>query len=497
MGLATITRAQLVQVISLNVPPNSLSCSNTNISVMTQLGCINMIFDSTSFTITGNTINVGVYYTDPGICLPAISNVNHSINLGMLPANNYNVVATAYTNLMFPSSMSDSLNVISCCNAAPGISSSATSICPGDTVSFVNTSTNDSAHVWFVDNTLIGSPDSFEYVFNSPGTFDVKLIVYGTGCADSTTQTITVNTPPNVSLGPDTAFCAGSSVVLDAGSGWSNILWSTGAGTQMINVTMPGDYVVTVWDGNGCMNSDTVNVAQNAIPIVNLGNDTVLCEGNPVVLDATVAGPASYQWNTGDTTATLNITQSGGYAVTVSVPGGCSAYDSAFVLFTLAPNINLGVDDTVCLGSSVTLDATTSGASAYLWSDGSTGPTVTFIMAGDISYHVAVTGSNGCIGYDTINLFETICIGLKDQLAEGIQIHPNPTYSSLNIDFEIGTQKPLEVVVIGIDGKTYLSGRIEKGTRKEIIDLTQLKTGTYLLRITDGSETLTQKIIKR
>ena len=57
---------------------------------------------------------------------------------------------------------------------------------------------------------------------------------------------------------------------------------------------------------NGCVFRDSVFVDVQELPIVDLGNDTTVCEGTMLTLDATNNG-ASYIWNTGDTTAMLSL----------------------------------------------------------------------------------------------------------------------------------------------------------------------------------------------
>ena len=77
---------------------------------------------------------------------------------------------------------------------------------------------------------------------------------------------------PTISLGPDTILTSASSVDLNPGSGFTDYLWSTSAGTQVITVTTDGNYCVTVTDGNGCMGSDC-SFVQFSVGIENSGNE--------------------------------------------------------------------------------------------------------------------------------------------------------------------------------------------------------------------------------
>ena len=77
---------------------------------------------------------------------------------------------------------------------------------------------------------------------------------------NSLITTSTVHLPPTVNLGPDTIdFSTGQTVTLDAGSGFA-YLWSTGATTQTIGVSITSTVFVTITDANNCIARDTVFV---------------------------------------------------------------------------------------------------------------------------------------------------------------------------------------------------------------------------------------------
>ncbi|MBK9400559.1 MAG: PKD domain-containing protein [Bacteroidetes bacterium] len=62
-------------------------------------------------------------------------------------------------------------------------------------------------------------------------------------------------------------FCSGSNVVLSAGSGSGNFLWSTGATTSTIAVTAPGNYSVTETSINGCSGTAATNSLMYICPL--------------------------------------------------------------------------------------------------------------------------------------------------------------------------------------------------------------------------------------
>ena len=64
---------------------------------------------------------------------------------------------------------------------------------------------------------------------------------------------------------------------------------------------------------------------------INLGNDTTLCKGEVLRLNAP-ATFAEYRWNTGATTASITVTEAGKYAVYAKTFEGCDVSDSINVL---------------------------------------------------------------------------------------------------------------------------------------------------------------------
>ncbi len=134
---------------------------------------------------------------------------------------------------------------------------------------------------------------------------------------------------PDVNLGNDTTICSSSNLVLNAGGGYSSYLWNTGATGQTITVSSSGNYSVTVTSGS-CSNNDNINVNVITTPTVNLGNDTTICQGQDIILDAGASG-YNYQWSTLETTQSITVNSSGTYQVTVTNGGLCPVVDNILV----------------------------------------------------------------------------------------------------------------------------------------------------------------------
>lgn len=151
-----------------------------------------------------------------------------------------------------------------------------------------------------------------------------------------------------IDLGNDTAICAGTTLNLDAGAGYAGYSWSTGAGAYNINVNSTGDYSVTVTEGS-CTDRDTISIVVNPLPLVDIGNDTTVCDGFVLLLDAGNAGSA-YAWNTGPATQTINAAVTGSYSVTVTDGNLCWERDTLNLTVLNNADASITADTTLCSG---------------------------------------------------------------------------------------------------------------------------------------------------
>ncbi len=242
---------------------------------------------------------------------------------------------------------------------------------------------------------------------NASGNYSVT-VTNANGCSavSSSSVQVTVNnfTPPTLISSAGTTICDGINDTLDAGSGYTNYLWSTTEITQTIFVNTSGTYTVTVTDANGCSGSDSIAISVSVFPdtMITTSGATTFCKGNFVTLDAG-SGYSSYQWSTGATTQTINADSTGIYMVTVTDALGCkndSSQATISVTVNPKPNVSVSPDDTINLGGSDTLLAV--GASNYQWyTDINASPVAsgtTFIVSPteETNYTVIGTNANGC-----------------------------------------------------------------------------------------------------
>jgi gliding motility-associated-like protein len=212
------------------------------------------------------------------------------------------------------------------------------------------------------------------------------------GCTASTMIDLTALLTPVFSLGNDTTLCNGESVVLGSlPIAGDRYLWQDNTNSNQYTVVSAGTYSLTITNPSGCSLTKSVKVNYTAPPVFSIGNDTSLCDVEPLTLQPTPALAGNYLWSTGSQSANLPVFTSGSYSLTIN-ENGCSAQRTVLVRFKPTPMFILGADTTLCEGQSLTLDVTTPNAK-YAWQDGSTGPAYTITKPGRYAVQV---DENGC-----------------------------------------------------------------------------------------------------
>lgn len=168
--------------------------------------------------------------------------------------------------------------------------------------------------------------------------------------------------------------------------------------------TMPGTYYDTLTSMAGCDSAVITHLTVNPNPVVALGNDTSICTGDTLFIDAG-DGYQSYLWQDQSGGRIFPATETGNYRVTVTNVFGCAAYDTLVVVDLYPLPGNFLLSDTVICGN-IPVTVSVPGFVKYEWFDGSASAANTF--TGEGSYWLKVTDDRGCTGADTISL-ENAC----------------------------------------------------------------------------------------
>lgn len=284
-------------------------------------------------------------------------------------------------------------------------------VCPGKPVQL--NASGGSSYYWVPAAGL--SDDSIANPIATVTENTAYTVVVSDSCGvDSGRVTVHVHDDYTSAI-PDTALCGGLSGQLWARGGVS-YQWSPGLFLSFTNVARPWctpdtsiHYTVTIIDSFQCEREHEVAVyVEGFVPQVEAWGDTVICQGDRVLLTAT--GAPNYQWSPSTWVLDPNLSSTPAYpeettVYTVRTFNSCGeAFDS--VRIEVNPiEVDAWADTAVCLGDSIRLGAT--GALLYKW----TGQAMEVpnynqfpeVYPTESSWYV-VTGSNitGCAKKDSL-----------------------------------------------------------------------------------------------
>lgn len=280
------------------------------------------------------------------------------------------------------------------------------------------------------------------------------------------------------SITGDDVICIGESTGMVA-SGGTKYLWENGSTSTniVITPTLSQWHGVYIEDDNRCFKYDSIYIIVNPLPTAYAGDNQEICLGNAASLNALGIGgstPYTYMWDNGSTSAVRSVSPEANttYNITVTDANGCSNVDNVNVVVNALPVADAGLNQEVCFSSSTTLTATGSGGNApynFLWSTGSTLPSIGVSPASTMNYVLTVTDSKGCTSSDeitiTVNALPDADAGTDQQICRGESLILNATAAG------------------GSGGYTY---NWSNGQNLASINVHPLVSTTYTLTVTDS-----------
>ncbi len=151
------------------------------------------------------------------------------------------------------------------------------------------------------------------------------------GCSASDTISVGTSGLPFVDIGNDKEFCYGNSIVLDADTGFTSYLWSTGDTGQTITIDSTGIFSVTVTNPAGCTGIDIVSMTAETEPVANF---SFISNGLVVDFTGNSQNDSHFYWHffgtnfihdSTDTSPTFTYTLPGNYNVMLVVSNSCGS----------------------------------------------------------------------------------------------------------------------------------------------------------------------------
>jgi gliding motility-associated-like protein len=270
-----------------------------------------------------------------------------------------------------------------------------------------------------IDLLVTGGTPTYTYAWNNSSTAQ-DLLGVGTGLYSvvvtdangCTASGSTFLTQPTMALTASAAVSGvscfgGNNGLIDlsvvGGTAPYNYIWSNGSFDQDIDTLVAGNYVLQIYDDNGCYLQQTYQVTQSLSPMVLSSAMTpVGCYGGTNgALNLTVVGgtgPYTYVWSNTVTNQDLQNIVAGIYSVVVTDANGCSATLQDTVTQPGVYALTAQLTPVACFANSTgAIDLTVIGGTApytYNWNNGAPTQDLQNLLSG--TYSVVVTDQQGC-----------------------------------------------------------------------------------------------------
>jgi gliding motility-associated-like protein len=396
-------------------------------------------------------------------------------------SGNYMVVLVPVTGLSCSDTLYDSVGVSS--GPVPKPDFYITSGCAGQTVHFINTSTDTSSAHFYWDFYNIGVYNDSNIIdptwtYATPGTYTVKLAETYKGCGADTLITISIDS--TVSAGfLASGGCAGTPVnTTNTSTGATGFLWNFGdpaSGTRDTSSVVSGNhiygsagtYTITLiaYNSGACPDTTTQVITINKTPKPVISGVDSLCPNYNDTLS--VIGGNTYLWSTGATTSTIIVSAAATDTLSVTAYEGPCSHDTTFIIHVVTPIAKITASkDSVCSGQNVTLSA--SGGVHYLWSNNSTATSIVVSPLVPTTYTLYAT-------FATCSDSTTITIGILP-----------PATFTLNTSSDSicpGSSATISIVASGGHHNTY---KWSNGATTSSITVSPHTTTTYTASVSNG-----------
>lgn len=261
----------------------------------------------------------------------------------------------------------------------------------------------------------------------SPTASTWYTLLFSNGiCTDTLVQLVKVLNI-DADAGNDTTLCF-SNITLIASSNYPNLNfhWSSNSSfTDTLNnsfadstltTTITGNtyYYIKVFSTNACYNIDSVLIEPRLIINPNQIQNPKCSGDSNGFINLLVGGgvqPYNYQWNTGQSSLSINGLTAGIYKVTVTDIDGCFAQES-FTLIDPAPLLSqTSVKNIPCQSACIgeAWSTPTGGTTPYhwQWNDSQSQTTNPAANLCDGTYMVTITDANLCARLDTVTIIDS------------------------------------------------------------------------------------------
>jgi len=320
--------------------------------------------------------------------------------------------------------------------------------------------------------------------------------------------------PAITSTTADTICGPGAAVISATAVTGATIIWLddpdaatpifTGATYDISSVTATTTYyAVAVFSPTCTSDPVPVTVIVNPVsPAISLGNDTTFCEGMSVTLGIPEAPGYEYLWNTGATTSTILVTESGNYTLTAFDANKCPTSDDINIEVLPLPTVD-GFNFVPYFATGTLTVAFEPleplAVDNYYWDFGdgthSTETAPVHVFEESAAYNVVLAVTNDC-GSDTFSLEINVDMGTGvtavNQSMANLVLYPNPSNNKIIIGNKDGLRLG-NIIVYSVTGKTVYMGNANGAADYEL-PVGDLSSGMYSVSVQTNKGIVIRKI---
>lgn len=253
--------------------------------------------------------------------------------------------------------------------------------------------------------------DTLIFEYPEPGTYTIYADNYYNSNVFTNMGFVNITLTPELELGNDTSLCPGNSIEIDLSSLSSFYYYDTAvyhwhfstqngvfdAYDSIFTITEAGNYFIDIYSPFSYLNcpvSDSLIVTYST-DTLDLGSDLILPQISNYPLTAPV-GYISYNWSTGETSNSINLSSSGSYWLNVLNQDGCLEQDTINIVelsnsLIISPTIEPITCHNDCDASITVMPSGGIPPYSLNWSTGDTLPSINGLCTGD--YYLTITNN--------------------------------------------------------------------------------------------------------
>jgi len=166
---------------------------------------------------------------------------------------------------------------------------------------------------------------------NIPGIYSVEIT---NGRCSSSDSAELKNIDPGLNLRTDTSFCGPFNFEVETNKPFQSYAWSNGDVHRQTVLSNAGKVKVTIRSIEGCYESDSFTIINYPANKILIEGDTAACTSSVIRISGNDS--MAYNWNTRETTQSIEVIQDGLYSLIITDKNGCK--DTGYHRITRNPN---------------------------------------------------------------------------------------------------------------------------------------------------------------